>query len=46
MKAKKKEKYEELCNKIKDLIRSITKHSDEYDKKYMKSILTWMTSYL
>ena len=31
-------KYEELCIKIKDLIRSITKNSDDddYDEKYMK----------
>ena len=37
MRAKKKfKKYEELWSKIKDLIRSITKNSDEYDEKYMK----------
>ena len=29
-------KYEELWNKIRDLIRSITKNSDKYDEKYMK----------
>ena len=29
-------KYEELWIKIKDLIRSITKNSDDYDKKLMK----------
>ena len=29
-------KYEELWIKIKDLIRSITKNSDDYDEKYMK----------
>ena len=29
-------KYEELWNKIRDLIRSITKNSDDYDEKYMK----------
>ena len=29
-------KYEELLNKIRDLIRSITENSDDYDKKYMK----------
>ena len=29
-------KYEELWNKIRDLIRSITENSDDYDKKYMK----------
>ena len=30
-------KYEELWIKIKDLIRSITKNSDDYDEKYMKT---------
>ena len=29
-------KYEELWSKIRYLIRSITKNSDDYDKKYMK----------
>ena len=29
-------KYKELWSKIKDLIRSITKNSDDYDEKYMK----------
>ena len=29
-------KYEELWSKIRDLIRSITKNLDDYDKKYMK----------
>ena len=29
-------KYEELWSKIKDLIRSITKNSDDYNEKYMK----------
>ena len=29
-------KYEELWSKIKDLIRLITKNSDDYDEKYMK----------
>ena len=29
-------KYEELWSKIRDLIRSITKNSDDYDQKYMK----------
>ena len=29
-------KYEELWSKIRDLIRSITKNSDDYDGKYMK----------
>ena len=28
--------YEELCIKIRDLIRSVTKKSDDYDEKYMK----------
>ena len=37
MKAKKKEKkYEELWIKIRDLIRSVTKKSDDYDEKYIK----------
>ena len=31
------EEYEELWSKIRDLIRSIIKNSDEYDKKYMKT---------
>ena len=30
------EKYEELWSKIRDLIRSITKNSDDYDEKYIK----------
>ena len=29
-------KYEELWSKIRDLIRSITKNSDNYDEKNMK----------
>ena len=29
-------KYEELLNTIRDLVRSITKNSDNYDEKYMK----------
>ena len=33
---RKKKKYEELCSKFRDLIRSITKNPDNYDKKYMK----------
>ena len=33
---KKQKKYEELWSKIKDLIRSITKNSDDYNEKYMK----------
>ena len=40
MKAKKKKrkrkKYEELWSKIRDLIWSTTKNSDNYDEKYMK----------
>ena len=30
------EKYEELWSKIRDLIRSITKNSNDYDEKYVK----------
>ena len=29
-------KYEKLSSKIRDLIRRITKNSDDYDEKYMK----------
>ena len=29
-------KYEELCSKIRNLIRSTTKNSDDYDKKCLK----------
>ena len=29
-------KYEELWSKVRDLIRSITEYSDDYDEKYMK----------
>ena len=29
-------KYEELWSKFRDLIRSLTKSSDDYDEKYMK----------
>ena len=29
-------KYQELWSKIGDLIRSMTKHSDDYDEEYMK----------
>ena len=32
-------KYEELWIKIRDSVRSITKNSDVYDEKYMKSNL-------
>ena len=31
-------KYKELWSKMKDLIRSIIKSSDDYEKKYMKTI--------
>ena len=33
---KKAKKYEELWSKIKDLIRSITKKSNDYDEKYIE----------
>ena len=37
MKIKKNnEKYKELWSKIRDLIKSITKSSENYDEKYMK----------
>ena len=37
MRAKERiKKYEELWIKIRDLIRLITKNSDDYDEKYMK----------
>ena len=29
--------YEELRSKIRDLVRSVTKNSDDYDEKYMKT---------
>ena len=29
-------KYEEMWSKIRHLIRSMTKNSDDYDEKYMK----------
>ena len=35
----KKVKYKELCSKMRDLIRSITKNSDDYDENYMKTKL-------
>ena len=28
--------YNELCEKIRDLVRSISNNSDDYDQKYMK----------
>ena len=31
--------YEELWTKIRDLIRSVSKKSDDYDEKYMKTKL-------
>ena len=34
--SKKIKKYEELWRNTRDLIRSITKNSDDYDEKYMK----------
>ena len=30
-------KYEEMGSKIRDLIRSITKNSDDYDENYLKT---------
>ena len=30
------QRYEELWGKIRDLIRSVTKDSDDYDEKYLK----------
>ena len=38
-------KYEELRSKISDLFRSLTKNSDDYDEKILKSNLIQMTSY-
>ena len=35
-KHRKNKKYKEMWIKIKDLIRSLTKNSDNYDEKYMK----------
>ena len=29
-------KFEEMLSKVKDLIRSITNNSDDYDERYMK----------
>ena len=42
----KEKKYEELWSKIRDLIRSITKNSDDYYEKYMKIKLIRMMNYL
>ena len=36
MKAKKEKKFEDLWSKIRNLIWSITKNSDDYNKEYMK----------
>ena len=36
MKPKTLKKYEELWNKIRDLTRSITNNSEDYDEKYLK----------
>ena len=47
MKAKKKIlKNEKVWREIKDLISLITKISDDYDEKYLKSNLIWMTNYI
>ena len=37
---------EELWSNLRDLIRSVTKNSDEYDEKYMTINFIQMTSYL
>ena len=39
-------KYEELCSKTRDLVRSISKNSDDYKKNIWKSNLIQMASYL
>ena len=39
-------KYEELWSKIRDLIRSVTKNSDDYDEKYIKPYFIRMMIYL
>ena len=39
-------KYEELWSKIRDLIRSVTKNSDDYDEIYIKSNFIRMMIYL
>ena len=47
METKKKKKNEELCSKIRDLIRSITKNSDDYDAKIYENQIWfgwWFTS--
>ena len=42
----KNKKYEELWSKIRDLIRSITKNSDNYDERNMKIIVNLDDDYL
>ena len=42
----KEKKYEELQKKIRDLIRSVTKNSDDYDERYIKSNSIQMKNYL
>ena len=42
----KEKKYEELWIKIRDLIRSVTKISDDYDEKYMRIKLNTDDNYL
>ena len=39
-------KFEEFLSKTRDLIRSVTKSSDDYDENVWKSNLIQMTSYL
>ena len=34
-------KYDELCSKIKYLIRSTNNGSDDYNEKYMKTKFNW-----
>ena len=38
--------YEELCSKIKDLIRSKTNNLDDYDEKNLKTKFILKTRYL
>ena len=40
-KESKEKKYEELWNKIGDLIRSVTKKSDDFDANYINIKLDW-----
>ena len=44
--SKEKIKYEELWSKIRDLTRSMTKKSDDYDEKYMKIKFNLIMNYL